>query len=128
MNGSVFKFSAQTFAFKNNFIYHKYNNPKQRCFLANFIYKLLRKVWNIYQKNINNLNTSAKKSGLWNLSSLVVHKVIHYLVPKHNTRSAVLQCFSAEFISLGGKASCRLCKQCYKLKFIIQTQKWKVIR
>jgi hypothetical protein len=30
-----------------------------------------------------------------------------YLVPKHNTTSAILQCFSAGSISFGGKASCR---------------------
>lgn len=30
----------------------------------------------------------------------------YYLVPKHNTISACLQCFSAGFISFGGNASC----------------------
>jgi len=30
----------------------------------------------------------------------------YYLVPKHNTISACLQCFSAGFISFGGSASC----------------------
>lgn len=37
---------------------------------------------------------------------MVVHLGLsNYLVPKHNTRSAILQCFSAGSISLGGKAS-----------------------
>ena len=45
-----------------------------------------------------------------NTLSLLRCKCEHYLVPRHNTTSAVLQCFSAGFISLGGKASCKMCK------------------